>query len=554
LEDKKMANNGNSKLVFRGLILNKWIPLTVVIVLLIFISMLSWTLERNEKDEQNNRSKIQADNLKIYIEDDFQNRITSMQRMVKRWQVRKNIHEIEFVSDANAYIEDAPGYQAIEWIDKNYIITWIVPPEGNEAAVGLDISFEEKRRITLEQAKDLKIHTMSPPIDLVQGGKGFLLYFPIFVDEEFDGFIVAVFNIEKWLSYVFRARESDDEIRDFRAQVNFDDVDVFQQENWNELKEMYTCSISNLNILNHNFSIKVVPTHMFIKSTHTMMPESIFVIGIMISVLLFTVMTLFQKATKEEGKTRVAKEALESEVEERKIAQERLKNINRRMVLAADSAGIGVWELDLLTNELVWDEWMFRLYGIKSDDFGGAYEAWEQGVHPDDRERSVSDYEKAVSGEKEFNLEFRVVHPNKSVREIKANAVVIRDQDGKAFKMMGINYDITEQKQAGQAKEEAAKLQIAVQLAQAVAHEFRQPMTTLNLISSIMMIKDIDIETAQKSIKKIPDAVGKINRLVDELMSLQEVKTMHYTNNMDIIDIAKSSKIDSNGEDPVSPQ
>jgi len=130
-----------------------------------------------------------------------------------------------------------------------------------------------------------------------------------------------------------------------------------------------------------------------------------------------------------------------------------IRENEKRMKLAADSAGFGIWDLDIVNNVLVWDAWMYKLYGISSDQFGNAYESWQAGLHPDDCERTSKEVEMAVSGEKVLDTEFRIVRPNGTIRFLKANAIVIRDANNQAVRMTGINYDITERKEAQEALE-----------------------------------------------------------------------------------------------------
>ena len=139
------------------------------------------------------------------------------------------------------------------------------------------------------------------------------------------------------------------------------------------------------------------------------------------------------------------------DISERKLMEEALAKTNQQMKLAAEAAGFGVWDLDLQTNHLEWDEWMFRLYGNKSDNFSMAYEAWQKGLHPEDLTRSSAEVEMALRGDKNFDTEFRVIHPNGEIHYLKAYAVVIRDAQGKPLRMTGINYDITARKLAEEA-------------------------------------------------------------------------------------------------------
>jgi len=91
---------------------------------------------------------------------------------------------------------------------------------------------------------------------------------------------------------------------------------------------------------------------------------------------------------------------------------------------------------------------MFALYGITRDQFSGAYEAWQAGLHPEDRQRGDEETGMALRGEKEFNTEFRVVWPDGNIRHIRAQATVMRDATGQPARILGTNWDITTAKQA----------------------------------------------------------------------------------------------------------
>jgi PAS domain S-box-containing protein len=97
---------------------------------------------------------------------------------------------------------------------------------------------------------------------------------------------------------------------------------------------------------------------------------------------------------------------------------------------------------------MVWDDRMLELYGISKDAFSKSVNAWENGLHPDDRERAVEECGAALRGDKDFNTEFRLLLSDGTVTWIKANALVIRDREGNALRMTGLNQDITEHKRA----------------------------------------------------------------------------------------------------------
>ncbi len=124
---------------------------------------------------------------------------------------------------------------------------------------------------------------------------------------------------------------------------------------------------------------------------------------------------------------------------------------NQERLKAAASAGIvGVWDWDVPANHLEWDEVMYRLYGLRMGDFGGAYEAWAQAIHPEDKARTEGEIQAALRGEREYAPEFRVIWPDGSVHYIKAASHTTFDEQHQPVRMIGVNYELTEQKKIEQ--------------------------------------------------------------------------------------------------------
>lgn len=147
-------------------------------------------------------------------------------------------------------------------------------------------------------------------------------------------------------------------------------------------------------------------------------------------------------------------EQLAADIARREQADEDLRDAMQRLQLATASGRLGVWDWNPDTGAMVWDERMFELYGISSDAFTPSIEAWVNGLHPDDKVRSVAECQAALAGEKQFDTAFRVIHPDGTVVHIKADGIVIRDADGKAVRMIGINRDITDERRMKDALEQ----------------------------------------------------------------------------------------------------
>lgn len=153
--------------------------------------------------------------------------------------------------------------------------------------------------------------------------------------------------------------------------------------------------------------------------------------------------TLLAKQSIAEHRARIAYEDVERQVVERTNVLEETKE---RLEAAASAGIIGIWDWDVVNNKLIWDSVMYQLYGIREEDFGGAYEAWSATVHPADKAYTEGEIQAALRGEREYAPEFRVIWPDGSIHHLKAVSHTTFDKQGKPLRMIGVNYDLTEQK------------------------------------------------------------------------------------------------------------
>ncbi|NJK98679.1 MAG: PAS domain S-box protein [Bacteroidales bacterium] len=153
--------------------------------------------------------------------------------------------------------------------------------------------------------------------------------------------------------------------------------------------------------------------------------------------------------------------AVIEEITLRKNADAVLNKVTERLELATKSANIGIWDWDVQSNLLVWDNQMYNLYGYH-DIFQVGYETWSGSLYPEDKAMAEQDLNKAILGDGEFNTEYRILWPDNAVHWIKATAKVFYDSNSAPIRLVGVNYDITEQRNntealaASKAKLEAA--------------------------------------------------------------------------------------------------
>ena len=131
----------------------------------------------------------------------------------------------------------------------------------------------------------------------------------------------------------------------------------------------------------------------------------------------------------------------ERELEE---SETRLRVSEERLQLALDAARLGIWDWDVTQDRLVWDDSMYQIYGIREEEFSGAYDAWSRCLVPEDLARATDELEAALRGDREYRSDFRVRRSDGVVRVIRGVGHTVRNADGAPVRMVGINRDVTD--------------------------------------------------------------------------------------------------------------
>ncbi|MDF5709437.1 MAG: PAS domain-containing protein [Nostoc sp. S4] len=134
-----------------------------------------------------------------------------------------------------------------------------------------------------------------------------------------------------------------------------------------------------------------------------------------------------------------------TDITERKLAEEQLRQSEERFQVVARATNDILWDWDLLTNKVWWNQALQTLFGYSIEQINFTAQWWSEQIHPDDRQRIATQVRALIdSGEKFWSNEYRFRRSNGSYAYVFDRGYVVHDQIGKPVRMMGAMMDISE--------------------------------------------------------------------------------------------------------------
>jgi PAS domain S-box-containing protein len=213
------------------------------------------------------------------------------------------------------------------------------------------------------------------------------------------------------------------------------------------------------------------------------------------------------------------------DITESKRLQESLAESLERLDLATNAAQLGIFDWDIKNNKFIWDDGMYSLYGIQRDNPESLLEIWSKMLHPDDREGFERIVDQVLHNDMTFDTEFRVISSDESIKHIKATGKVFKGPDGAPIRMVGVNFDITKNKEMESRLQQAQKMESIGTLAGGIAHDIN------NILYPIMMQAELTMEELQpddplqNSMGEIFAACKRARDLVKQIVTFSRQRT-----------------------------
>jgi PAS domain S-box-containing protein len=219
-----------------------------------------------------------------------------------------------------------------------------------------------------------------------------------------------------------------------------------------------------------------------------------------------------------------------NDITPRHRAERALVESEERVRLATAATGVGIWEWNVITNTVWWDEPMFHIYGLPPRLDGMVqYEDWSHAVLPEDLAENLKILEETVSQGGSSARSFRIRRRSDgAVRHVECVETTRVNAQGQVEWVVGTNLDVTERKLAAEALVANAK-----QLTEAdrrkdeflamLAHELRNPLAPMRNMTEVLKTATLNEEEKQSSLAILTRQLGNMSRMIDDLLDAARI-------------------------------
>src|SRR5205823_1528796 len=148
----------------------------------------------------------------------------------------------------------------------------------------------------------------------------------------------------------------------------------------------------------------------------------------------------------------------------------------------------------------------------------GDLEAIQKAIHPEDRDRVLTEFAQAVEQGRPYETVFRFLHQDGTVRKVLSRRIPIRDADGRTLMYQGFNVDITALEQMQARLSRAERLATLGQMAAGIAHELRNPLVGIGSTASLLLDEFERSDPRRAEIDVILHETKRMDRIVNQIV------------------------------------
>ncbi len=520
------------------LLRNLSLPVLAGIAVLAATLLLRQALIAQEEAAIDRTLRLQAENAKLHLTENLLGQTQALVRMAKRWERQGKPRQDAWEAEAKLYVQDYPAFQAIEWVDTTNHVGWIVPLQGNEAALNLNLGFEPKQLKALEGARNTSQLIFTPSIELKQGGKGFRLFVPLGSRLDSSGFIAGVFQTDKFFDYTFK--ELDRRVgRKYGVAIFEGDQEIYSNYHSNRQNEQKWSHQTTINFYGITWYLRIWPEPDLVEEK-SFLDELVLGAGVAIACLLSGTIFLFQTSQRQVKKLDAINHNLEREIVERQRVEEALKKSERLFRIIAEISPVGIFRSDAEGQVIYVNERACQIVGASLEKVLGW--KWGDYLHPEDRQRVYKTWLYAIANQVAWHEEYRLLHQEGRVTWVLAQTDVEREETGTVIGYVGTLTDITTRKQAEFALQQALAAAEAANRAKSnflasMSHELRTPLNAILGFSQILSSSKSLTAQERQQIEIVNRSGQHLLELINDILSMSKIEAGQITLNETCFDL-----------------
>ncbi|MEG4591465.1 PAS domain S-box protein [Microcoleus sp. F6_B6] len=367
-------------------------------------------------------------------------RVLTLRQMANRWQANGGTPKALWEADAEAYVKDFYGYQAIQLVDPSFKVRWVAPAAGNEAAQNLDLNGELRRKITLQVARDLRQPILSRNISLVQGEQGFIASFPLFVGENFDGLIVGFFKFKTLFESILKVSPG------YKVAIYGGTSLLYGQESLSPDSPQKTVVVKAYGV---DWRIDVYPTLELVENVKFYWARVVLIGGLVLVVLLVWVMFLAQVSYCKVDKFKKANRRLKWEIHQRQQAEIAIA----RLAAIVESSEDAILSKDLEGVVTSWNVGAETIFGYTAVEIVG--QSGRKLIPADYLDEANEVLTKIQRGERIEHYDTKRLRKDGTLIDVSMSVSPIKNQAGNIIGASKIARNIADRKQAEAALRES---------------------------------------------------------------------------------------------------
>src|SRR6266446_6937777 len=204
-----------------------------------------------------------------------------------------------------------------------------------------------------------------------------------------------------------------------------------------------------------------------------------------------------------------------------------LRESQERFQFVSRATNDAVWDWDLVSDGLWWNEGVQTLFGYTEEQIGPDIAWWYELIHPEDRERVVTDIHAAIErGDESWSAEYRCRRADGSYAQVYDRGYVLRDADGRGTRMIGAMMDVTQRKQLEDELRQAQKMEAVGRLAGGVAHDFNNLLTVITGRSAILLGRLKADDPLRRNVEQIQKTADRAAGLTRQLLAFSRKQVL----------------------------